>query len=128
MAKDYEKLVRDRIPEIIRGQGSECRVSTLAPEAYAGALRAKLVEEAREAADAEGAELVTEWPTSRGDVGPHGALRDRAGRGRGLSCPAAGRARRIRWPALAAQRGMTIASAPQAGAEIITRGCHASIR
>jgi predicted house-cleaning noncanonical NTP pyrophosphatase (MazG superfamily) len=49
----YEKLVRDRIPEIIRCAGSTCETVTLAEADYRQALRAKLVEEASEAAEAD---------------------------------------------------------------------------
>ncbi len=56
----FNKLVRDRIPEIIRETGQECAVETLDAEAFHQALRAKLVEEAQEAAVATSKELVTE--------------------------------------------------------------------
>ena len=42
------KLVRDRIPEIIRASGSEPRVRVAPPDEYADRLRAKLLEEATE--------------------------------------------------------------------------------
>ena len=58
--KPYDKLVRDLIPDIIRQHGSTCGVERLEDEAFRGALRAKLLEEAREAAEAPGAELATE--------------------------------------------------------------------
>lgn len=59
--KEYDKLVRDRIPDIIRQYGSTCGVERLdQDEAFRGALRAKLIEEAREAAEAPDAELATE--------------------------------------------------------------------
>ncbi len=54
------KLVRDRIPEIIRQSGRECGVEAMDEEEFRQALRAKLVEEAQEAAVATGADLVTE--------------------------------------------------------------------
>lgn len=54
------KLVRDRIPEIIRQSGRECGVETMDEEEFRQALRAKLVEEAQEAAAAIDADLVTE--------------------------------------------------------------------
>jgi len=60
MVKEYHKLVRDRIPEIIRQSGVECETSTLCESEYRQALREKLIEEAREAASAEEANLVTE--------------------------------------------------------------------
>jgi predicted house-cleaning noncanonical NTP pyrophosphatase (MazG superfamily) len=45
----YNKLVRDRIPEIIRASGKECETDTLSHEAFQSALLDKLVEEAIEA-------------------------------------------------------------------------------
>lgn len=45
MKKIYEKLVRDRIPEIIEGTGSRCKVGTLDNEEYIRALDKKLREE-----------------------------------------------------------------------------------
>ena len=59
MRKTYHKLVRDRIPEIIREPGKTCEVVTLAAEEYHQALRQKLVEEAMEAADATERDLMT---------------------------------------------------------------------
>lgn len=53
------KLVRDRIPEVIRQSGRECGVEVMEEEEFRQALRAKLVEEAQEAA-ATDADLVTE--------------------------------------------------------------------
>jgi predicted house-cleaning noncanonical NTP pyrophosphatase (MazG superfamily) len=46
------KLVRDRIPEIVRAQGGRPVSVTLNRAAYASALRHKLLEEAEEAATA----------------------------------------------------------------------------
>ncbi|MBR8838171.1 MAG: nucleoside triphosphate pyrophosphohydrolase [Stigonema ocellatum SAG 48.90 = DSM 106950] len=60
MRKDYNKLVRDRIPEIIRRHGRECEVMEMSQSEYCQALREKLIEEAQEAATAEPEELVTE--------------------------------------------------------------------
>jgi predicted house-cleaning noncanonical NTP pyrophosphatase (MazG superfamily) len=60
MRKKYNKLVRDRIPEIIRRHGSECEVMEMSESEYHQALREKLIEEAQEAATAEPQELVTE--------------------------------------------------------------------
>lgn len=48
----HGKLVRDRIPEIIRGSGRACATATLSDAEYRQALLVKLVEEAREAAAA----------------------------------------------------------------------------
>ncbi|MDO8559713.1 MAG: nucleoside triphosphate pyrophosphohydrolase [bacterium] len=62
MAKTYNKLIRDRIPEIIGEKGEKANVRTLTDEEFAVALAAKLVEEAKEAEAAIGdsSELVKE--------------------------------------------------------------------
>jgi len=58
--KEYNKLVRDRIPEIIRQSGIECETAVLSNAEYCQALRQKLIEEAGEVAEADGDELVAE--------------------------------------------------------------------
>jgi predicted house-cleaning noncanonical NTP pyrophosphatase (MazG superfamily) len=55
-----DKLLRDRIPDLIRQAGGTCEVEMLSPEDYRQALRRKLVEEAQEAAAAPPADLVAE--------------------------------------------------------------------
>ncbi len=61
MYKEYHKLVRDGIPDIIRRKGKQCEVAEMTEEEYRQALREKLVEEAKEAAQAEAPqELITE--------------------------------------------------------------------
>lgn len=50
----YDKLVRDRIPEIIAEHGRACETRVLDAEEYRKALLAKLVEEAEEAAADDG--------------------------------------------------------------------------
>jgi predicted house-cleaning noncanonical NTP pyrophosphatase (MazG superfamily) len=60
MRTNYNKLVRDRIPDIIRAEGRDCGVETLSPQDYLAALRAKIVEEAQELAQAPQAELISE--------------------------------------------------------------------
>jgi predicted house-cleaning noncanonical NTP pyrophosphatase (MazG superfamily) len=49
MRVDYNKLVRDRIPEIIGSRGDRAGHPVLDAAGYRDALLAKLVEEAREA-------------------------------------------------------------------------------
>ena len=44
----HEKLVRDRIPEIIENAGKRCRIRILEEEEYLAALDAKLLEELAE--------------------------------------------------------------------------------
>ncbi len=44
----YNKLVRDKIPEIIRSRGADCEVEVLSPEEYLAALDRKLDEELAE--------------------------------------------------------------------------------
>ena len=60
MRTEYNKLVRDKIPEIIRNSGNHCEISTLNGAEYIKALRQKLVEEANEAATATPDELAQE--------------------------------------------------------------------
>ena len=54
MRVDYNKLVRDRIPEIIGSRGDHAVIRVLDEAAYRDALLAKLVEEAQEAIGARG--------------------------------------------------------------------------
>jgi predicted house-cleaning noncanonical NTP pyrophosphatase (MazG superfamily) len=60
MKTEYNKLVRDRIPEIIHQTGETCEVTTMSPDGYVQALAQKLVEEAQEAAAAEHDHLLSE--------------------------------------------------------------------
>lgn len=60
MGKEYNKLVRDRIPEIIRESGIECEIAVVSDEEYHQALRQKLIEEAAEVAEADGDDLIAE--------------------------------------------------------------------
>lgn len=53
MPTRYDKLIRDRIPEIMDEAGVRYEVTPLDDAAFERALRAKLVEEATEAAEAE---------------------------------------------------------------------------
>jgi len=48
MIKTYNKLVRDRIPEIIEASGNECKTAVLSDEEYLKMLDAKLDEELAE--------------------------------------------------------------------------------
>jgi predicted house-cleaning noncanonical NTP pyrophosphatase (MazG superfamily) len=52
MRKTYNKLVRDRIPDMIQAAGQEYATEVMSLEDYQQALREKLIEEAQEAADA----------------------------------------------------------------------------
>lgn len=45
----YNKLVRDRIPEIIRAEGKQCEIEVMSDEQHRLALAEKLVEESQEA-------------------------------------------------------------------------------
>jgi len=45
---EHRKLVRDRIPEIIRSAGNDCEVTTLSETEYKTALQQKLLEEVQE--------------------------------------------------------------------------------
>jgi predicted house-cleaning noncanonical NTP pyrophosphatase (MazG superfamily) len=55
----YNKLVRDLIPEIIERNGDRAEVRILDQIEYLKALRAKLLEEAKELADAPDVESIT---------------------------------------------------------------------
>lgn len=56
----YNKLVRDRIPEIIGAEGHQPVTRALDHTGYQAALRGKLVEEAREAESAPEGQLALE--------------------------------------------------------------------
>ena len=60
MKTTYNKLVRDRIPEIIAQDGKICAVKTLTPNQFAQALAQKLMEEANEACTADQEHLLSE--------------------------------------------------------------------
>lgn len=60
MRQEHHKLVRDRIPEIIRQAGKQCEVVTMSEAEFSQALREKLIEEAQEAATATPEKLVSE--------------------------------------------------------------------
>lgn len=60
MKKTHNKLVRDRIPEIIAADGRDYAIEIMEDDEYRQALLAKLVEEARESAEAEPDELMKE--------------------------------------------------------------------
>lgn len=60
MRQEYNKLVRDRIPEIIHRNGRECEVFKMSEAEYRQAVLDKLIEEAQEVAAAAPQELVTE--------------------------------------------------------------------
>ena len=56
----YNKLIRDRIPEIMQADGKHYELAVMTEEEYIQALRVKLVEEAEEAQKAAPEDLVTE--------------------------------------------------------------------
>jgi predicted house-cleaning noncanonical NTP pyrophosphatase (MazG superfamily) len=58
--KFYNKLVRDRIPEIIESVGKKCEVVVLSESEFKQALLTKLIEEAQEVQNADPSELITE--------------------------------------------------------------------
>jgi predicted house-cleaning noncanonical NTP pyrophosphatase (MazG superfamily) len=58
--KEYNKLVRDRIPDILESQRVQFSVEEMTQIEFCQALRQKLIEEAQEAAEAVEANLVTE--------------------------------------------------------------------
>jgi predicted house-cleaning noncanonical NTP pyrophosphatase (MazG superfamily) len=60
MTKFPHKLVRDRIPEIIKKAGKTCNIEYLDRDQYRQALRDKLIEEAQEAAQANAEDLLSE--------------------------------------------------------------------
>lgn len=60
MRQEHNKLIRDHIPEIIRKAGRECEVETMTQTDYHQALLNKLVEEAKEAVEADPDNLVEE--------------------------------------------------------------------
>jgi predicted house-cleaning noncanonical NTP pyrophosphatase (MazG superfamily) len=56
----YNKLIRDRIPEIIQSDGKKFETEILSELEFRKALRQKLIEEAQEAAEADSDELSKE--------------------------------------------------------------------
>ncbi len=56
----YNKLIRDRIPEIITRAGRQWETVVMAPAEFELTLREKLVEEAAEAKESDAAHLVAE--------------------------------------------------------------------
>ena len=60
MHQEHNKLIRDRIPKIIRQAGRECEIKTMSQSEYHQALLNKLIEEAKEAAEAKPDNLVEE--------------------------------------------------------------------
>ena len=60
MHQEDNKLVRDRIPELIQKSGSQYDITTLSETEYRQALKDKLLEEAQEVAQSSPDELVQE--------------------------------------------------------------------
>jgi predicted house-cleaning noncanonical NTP pyrophosphatase (MazG superfamily) len=56
----YNKLIRDRIPEIMQADGKHYELAVMTEEEYIQALRIKLVEEAEEAKQAISGDLIIE--------------------------------------------------------------------
>ena len=56
----YDKLIRDRIPEIIAQSGKSCRVESMTDDEYELELAKKLVEEAGEVEQADNDHIKTE--------------------------------------------------------------------
>ena len=54
MRKEYNKLVRDRIPEIIAANGKTAQIRVLSEEEYVAALEKKLIEEVGEYLEGKG--------------------------------------------------------------------------
>ena len=54
--KQYNKLIRDKIPEIIQAEGRKCTVEVLSDEDYLFHLNKKLVEEVNEYAESNDVE------------------------------------------------------------------------
>ena len=57
---EYNKLIRDLIPNLLEAQQIPFAVETMTTDEYRQALRQKLMEEAQEAAEAEEADLMVE--------------------------------------------------------------------
>ena len=60
MRKEYDKLVRDYIPKIIRQEGGECEIEEMSEEEYRQALMSKLLEEAEEVTKSSSENLTEE--------------------------------------------------------------------
>ena len=56
----YNKLIRDRIPEIIKAAGKQYEAVLMTDDEYVQALRSKLVEEAQEVKEAAENDLINE--------------------------------------------------------------------
>jgi predicted house-cleaning noncanonical NTP pyrophosphatase (MazG superfamily) len=55
---EYNKLVRDRIPEVIEASGDECQYEQLDEDEFRLMLREKFIEEAKELLAADGKEEI----------------------------------------------------------------------
>jgi predicted house-cleaning noncanonical NTP pyrophosphatase (MazG superfamily) len=58
--KTYNKLIRDKIPQIIDNSGSDFAIALYSESEYILALKQKLIEEAQEIAIAQDDELISE--------------------------------------------------------------------
>jgi predicted house-cleaning noncanonical NTP pyrophosphatase (MazG superfamily) len=60
MKEVHQKLVRDKIPEIILKSGNNCKINPLSESEYLQALKVKLIEESEEVANANSEDLLKE--------------------------------------------------------------------
>lgn len=78
--KEYNKLVRDRIPEILTTQGIHFGIETMSNSEYYQALRRKIVEEAQEVAEATDQDLMMEladlWEVIDATINAYGISRN----------------------------------------------------
>lgn len=56
----HQKLIRDRIPEVIKASGDKCELKILSEKRFEEELKNKLVEESKELIDAPKEELLNE--------------------------------------------------------------------
>jgi predicted house-cleaning noncanonical NTP pyrophosphatase (MazG superfamily) len=78
--KEYNKLVRDCVPELLQKQKVEHEIVEMDQDEYCQALRQKIIEEAQEAAGASEVDLITEladlWEVIDATMTAYGIQRD----------------------------------------------------